>query len=177
MNSPPAYRIRKAEPQELREIGQLMVRVYSQLEGFPKPDQQPRYYELLANVGSLTQKPRTEILVAVSSDETIAAAVVYFGDMQHYASGGTATREKNAAGFRLLAVTEEARGNGLGKLLTRACIDKARKSGASQLIIHTTQAMQTAWRMYENLGFTRSLDLDFMQGELPVFGFRLPLFR
>jgi hypothetical protein len=27
--------------------------------------------------------------------------------------------------------------------------------------------------MYENLGFKRSEDLDFMQGELPVFGFRL----
>jgi len=29
--------------------------------------------------------------------------------------------------------------------------------------------------MYENLGFKRSEDLDFMQGELPVFGFRLLL--
>jgi hypothetical protein len=36
-------------------------------------------------------------------------------------------------------------------------------------------AMQTAWKMYENLGFKRSDDLDFTQGELPVFGFRLKL--
>jgi len=36
-------------------------------------------------------------------------------------------------------------------------------------------SMQTAWRMYENLGFKRSADLDFMQGELPVYGFRLLL--
>jgi hypothetical protein len=36
-------------------------------------------------------------------------------------------------------------------------------------------AMQIAWKMYENLGFKRSEDLDFMQGELPVFGFRLAL--
>jgi hypothetical protein len=38
-----------------------------------------------------------------------------------------------------------------------------------------TQAMQAGWRMYGNLGFGRAPDLDFMQGELPVFGFRLPL--
>jgi hypothetical protein len=35
--------------------------------------------------------------------------------------------------------------------------------------------MQTAWKMYEKMGFVRSLDLDFMQGQLPVFGFRLKL--
>jgi len=27
--------------------------------------------------------------------------------------------------------------------------------------------------MYERMGFKRSEDLDFTQGELPVFGFRL----
>jgi hypothetical protein len=35
--------------------------------------------------------------------------------------------------------------------------------------------MSVAWQMYEKAGFERSPDLDFMQGELPVFGFRLPL--
>lgn len=29
--------------------------------------------------------------------------------------------------------------------------------------------------MYENLDFKRSEDLDFMQGELAVFGFRLKI--
>jgi hypothetical protein len=33
--------------------------------------------------------------------------------------------------------------------------------------------MQIAWKMYENMGFKRAKELDFMQGELPVFGFRL----
>ena len=35
--------------------------------------------------------------------------------------------------------------------------------------------METAWRMYEKTGFVRSPDLDFKQGELEVFGFRLKL--
>jgi hypothetical protein len=29
--------------------------------------------------------------------------------------------------------------------------------------------------MYEKISFKRSVDLDFMQGELPVFGLRLKL--
>jgi GNAT superfamily N-acetyltransferase len=169
------HTVRNANPGEYEEIGKLMVQVYSQLEGFPKESEQPNYYKMLANVGELTNKPETEILAAVSSDNKIAGAVVYFSDMKFYGSGGTATKESNASGFRLLAVDPLTRGQGIGKLLVTECIRKANDKKHDQVIIHTTMAMQTAWRMYENLGFKRSEDLDFMQGELPVFGFRLLL--
>ena len=164
--------IRSAAPNEFLEVGKLMVNVYSLLEGFPKETEQPNYYKMLANVGDLTQRPGTEILIA-ESNQQILGAVVYFSDMQYYGSGGTATQEKNASGFRLLAVSPSARGLGIGKLLTMACLEKAKDQKAKQVVIHTTKAMQTAWKMYENIGFKRSEDLDFMQGELPVFGFRL----
>ena len=169
------YTVRNAKPAEFSEIGKLMVKVYSQLEGFPKESEQPAYYKMLANVGELTNKPDTELLVAVSSEGNIAGGVVYFSDMKYYGSGGTATREQNVSGFRLLAVDPLIRGHGIGKLLTNECIRKAREKKHSQVVIHTTMAMQTAWKMYENIGFKRSEDLDFMQGELPVFGFRLLL--
>src|SRR5258705_3772062 len=157
------YIVRNARPDEFEEIGRLMVRVYSQLEGFPKEFEQPGYYKMLSNIGELTNKPETELLVAVSSDDKIVGGVIYFNDMKNYGSGGTATKEQNAAGFRLLAVDPLARGKGIGKLLTNECIRKAKEKKLSQVIIHTTKAMQTAWKMYETLGFKRSEDLDFMQ--------------
>ncbi len=169
------YIVRNAKPNEFSEIGKLMVRVYSQLEGFPKESDQPRYYEMLANIGELTKNPETQLLVAVSEQGTIAGAVVYFSDMKYYGSGGTATKEQNAAGFRLLAVDHSARGKGIGKLLTMDCIERARTQKLGQMIIHSTRSMKVAWKMYEKLGFKRSEDLDFMQEELPVFGFRLLL--
>ena len=169
------YTVRNAKPAEFSKIGKLMVKVYSQLEGFPKESEQPAYYKMLSDVGELTNKPETELLVAVSSDGKIAGGVVYFSDMKYYGSGGTATREQNASGFRLLAVDPLFRGHGIGKLLTNECIRKAMEKSHSQVVIHTTMAMQTAWKMYEKLGFKRSGDLDFMQGELPVYGFRLLL--
>jgi len=170
-----SYSVRNAHPNEFQEIGQLMVQVYSQLNGFPKPEKQPNYYNMLANIGELTKKPNTELLVAVNAQNKIAGGVVYFSDMQYYGSGGTATAEKNAAGFRLLAVDPTTRGHGIGKLLTNACIAKAKQSKLQNMVIHTTKAMQTAWGMYEALGFKRAEDLDFMQQQLPVFGFRLAL--
>ncbi|MCZ6703845.1 MAG: GNAT family N-acetyltransferase [Ignavibacteria bacterium] len=169
------YNVRDATLTEFPEIGELMVNVYSQLEGFPTKNEQPNYYKMLANIGSLTENPKTKLLIAISSSGKIGGGVVYFGDMKYYGSGGTATREKNSAGFRLLTVDPAARGQGIGKLLTKACIQMAKDEKQNQMIIHTTKAMQIAWKMYENMGFKRSRDLDFIQGELPVFGFRLLL--
>ena len=169
--------IRNAKPEEFGALGKLMVTVYSQLEGFPKESDQPEYYQLLYNIGDWTKRPSTELLVATTSKGGLLGGVVYFGDMQYYGSGGSATSEKNAGGFRLLAVDPIARGKGIGKLLTSECIRKAKAARLSQMIIHSTKAMQTAWKIYENMGFKRSEDLDFMQGELPVYGFRLSLSR
>jgi len=171
----PEYLIRKAASGEFEEIGKLMVRVYSQLDGFPRESEQPEYYKMLANIGEYAIKTGAELLVAVSQEGKIVGSVVYFSDMQYYGSGGTATNEKNTSGFRLLAVDLSFRGKGIGKLLIRECIGKAKTLKHDQMVIHSTKAMQTAINMYEKLGFKRSEVLDFMQGELPVFGFRLKL--
>ena len=169
------FEITNAKPVDYKLIGELMVQVYSSLDGFPKPDEMPRYYDFLKNVGDLTQKPQTELFAAYTSEGEVLGAVVFFGDMQYYSSGGRAMKEKNAAGFRLLAVSPDARGLGLGKKLSQKCIDRARELYIDHMVIHTTKAMLNAWAMYENMGFTRAEDLDFYQGDLGVYGFRMKL--
>jgi Transcriptional regulators len=101
--------IRKADPQDYPAIGKLMVDVYSHLEGFPKPNEQPAYYEFLRRVGDLAQQSTTEIFAAYSGNNEILGAVVFFGDLQHYAAGNIAGI-KDASGFRLLAVSEKSQG-------------------------------------------------------------------
>lgn len=165
------FTIRNANVEEFKVIGKMMVDVYSTLDGFPKKSEQPKYYNMLKNVGSLTKNSNIELIVAVSKQGDIGGAVLFFKKMKDYGSGGTATNEKKACGFRLLAVDAKYRGLNLGKELTIECLNRGQTS--KQIIIHTTKAMKTAWGMYERLGFKRSEDLDFMQGELPVFGFRL----
>ncbi|NKI26963.1 GNAT family N-acetyltransferase [Arenibacter sp. 6A1] len=167
--------IRNARPEEFDDIGKLLVKVYSQLEGFPKESEQPAYYKKLLNVGKLTEKENTALIVAVSDTNKVVGAVVYFSDMENYGSGGTATAIKNASGFRLLAVDTSTRGKGIGKMLCRECIQRAKKMNHDQLYIHSTESMKIARKMYEGLGFLRCKEIDFMQGELPVYGFRLAI--
>lgn len=169
------FYIRTAKSMEFEAIGRLMVDVYSGLEGFPKADDQPEYYETLANIGDFTQKSGVELLVAVSPDEKVLGAVLYFEHMEHYGAGGIAKQEKNASGFRLLAVDPATRGMGIGKALSETCIERAKTRGHLNVIIHSTSFMKVAWKMYEKLGFVPSPDLNFKQGKLPVYGFRLAL--
>lgn len=167
--------VRDLVPAEADALGQLMVKVYAGLEGFPTPQQQPGYYRMLADIGQFASRPDTRVLVAVNPAQQLLGGIVYFGDMAHYGSGGSATTQPNASGIRLLGVDPAFRGSGVGKLLAQACIALAQSKGQQQVILHTTMAMQVAWSMYEKLGFRRSEDLDFLQQELPVFGFRLDL--
>lgn len=169
------FSIRDVRNGDYRKLGELMVEVYSSLDGFPSQSEQPDYYRMLMDVGRMAEKPGVRVLVAEGHGGILLGGIVYFSDMASYGSGGSATSEKSAAGIRLLAVSPKARGAGLGKALTLACLDLAREQGRAQMILHTTGAMRVAWGMYERLGFRRSPNLDFTQVDLPVFGFRLLL--
>lgn len=162
-------------PEGAAALGQLLVEVYASLEGFPRPEEQPAYYDLLRGIGRFTEKPGVRVLTAHTEAGALVGGVVYFADMAQYGSGGTATLERNASGIRLLGIDPRFRGLGAGRALTEACIALARAAGHAQVILHTTQAMTQAWAMYERMGFRRSEDLDFLQQGFPVFGFRLAL--
>jgi len=167
------FEVRRVHPNEYETLGRMTVEIYEQLAGMPSRAEQPAYYTMLYEVGNRANKPTIETLVAVTPDDEILGGVTFVGDMRYYDSGGTASTNTDSSGIRLLAVKPEARGFGVGRALTRACIQRAAERGSAQVILHTTKSMQIAWGMYQRMGFHRSPDLDFSQGELPVYGFRL----
>jgi len=169
------YRIRKVKPEEFSRLGQLTVDVYASLPGMPKVDEQPDYYGMLRDVATRVGRSAISVFAAVSDSGELRGSVDFIADMKQYGSGGTASTIANAAGIRLLAVTPECRGQGIGKALTQFCIEQARELGKAKVILHSTKAMATAWTMYERMGFERLAEIDFKQGNLDVFGFRLNL--
>jgi ribosomal protein S18 acetylase RimI-like enzyme len=135
--------------------------------------EQPEYYNLLEDVAGRAARPALGIWVAIGEAGEPLGSVDFIEDLRHYGSGGTASEIPNAAGIRLLAVRPDCRGGGVGKALTRFCIERARELGKEIVVLHTTRAMETAWAMYERLGFKRLPGIDFRQGDLEVFGFQL----
>lgn len=54
---------------------------------------------------------------------------------------------------RMLVVDPAARGRGVGRRLTEACIDLARRDGAAAIALHTSPAMEVALALYLRMGF------------------------
>src|SRR5262249_55186542 len=149
---------------EYERLGKLLVAAYAALPGMPQPDEQPDYYAMLANVAARAARPALTVFVATNPAGELLGSIDFIDDMRQYGSGGTAAMVTDAAGVRLLAVDGAHRGQGAGKALTAFCIEHARALGKARVVLHTTKAMQTAWAMYEALGFVRFPEIDFQQG-------------
>lgn len=62
---------------------------------------------------------------------------------------------RTAATFQTLVVDPTMRGRGIGGLLIEACIDRARASGATSIVIETLPWLTAADRIYGRFGFVR----------------------
>lgn len=80
---------------------------------------------------------------------------------------------------RLLGVSPEARGTGLGAILMAHCAAVARARGLRGLSLHTGEQMLGAQRLYARLGFARVPERDFVitvsDGTRRILAYRLDL--
>lgn len=80
------------------------------------------------------------------------------------------------ASIRLLGVSPQARGLGIGRALMQECLRRARADGAVTMGLHTTKLMDVARAMYLRLGFARAPAYDFHPApDFTVEAFRLDL--
>jgi GNAT superfamily N-acetyltransferase len=147
-------RIRPVRPPEYAVLGELTVAAYAALDrpgGIPFDD----YADELRGVAARTEQADT--LVAVDDGGRVLGGVTYIpGPGSRWAEFDDA----DAAGIRMLAVAPEAQGRGIGEALSRACIDRARVEGRRQVLLHSTDWMPGAHRLYERLGFIRDEAMD-----------------
>ncbi len=163
--------IREARPDEYEHVGELTYNAYLPLFG---TGQLGWYGRQLRDVA--TRAESSEIVVA-EVDGAIVGALAYYDDYSGEI-GESDVELVNSAGFRVLAVDPAAQGAGVGEALTRWCIDRATADGRSAVVLHTTDYMQAAQRLYRRVGFDRFPEIDHkIEGKFPVdvFGFRIPL--
>jgi GNAT superfamily N-acetyltransferase len=171
-SSASGWSIRQARPDDFAALGQLLVSAYAALPGMPSPEDWPAYYEMLANVATRAANPAFTLFVAADDNGKLLGSIDYIDDLTQYGVSTVATIT-DAAGVRLLAVDGACQGQGVGKALAKFCIEHAQRTSKARIILHTTRLMQTAWTMYEGLGFVRFPEIDFRVEHVDVFGFRL----
>jgi ribosomal protein S18 acetylase RimI-like enzyme len=150
-----------ATPEDFGRIAELTAGVYRD-EGYGNET----YLVQLADVAARAE--HAELLVARdpaagTGDVVGSVALVLDGAF------GEVLTSSDEAGFRMLVVDPAARGRGVGELLVRACLDRAREAGKRRMVLSTERGMHAAHRLYERLGFTRLPERDWS----PMPGIRL----
>lgn len=164
-------KVRDARPSDRAKALEVTLSAFQQYAALI-PSRWEGYRE---NILETLSHPEPAEQILAEEDGKIAGSVLLYPAGTPLESED-ATETRNWPEVRLLAVAPEARGKGIGAALMRECINRARRSGAAFLALHTTDMMQVAMRMYEKMGFVRAPELDFrVDEEVLVKAYKLNL--
>jgi ribosomal protein S18 acetylase RimI-like enzyme len=142
--------IRLAQPTEYDEVGELTAEAYA-VDGFIPAGSD--YGLTLRNAADRAAK--AELWVAADGTDLLGTVTFcvpgsVYGEIAQPGEGE----------FRMLGVSDKARGRGIGTALSMHCVDRSRELGFQRVVLSSARAMTTAHRLYERLGFTRLPDRD-----------------
>jgi GNAT superfamily N-acetyltransferase len=159
--------VRDVRREEQEALGALTVAAYRALLG---ENMGAGYAAELADVAG--RATLVDVLVAVDDHGELLGGITYIpgpGPMAWFTDAGE-------AGMRMLAVDPAAQGRGVGGALVSACVQRAVASRKTRLLLHTTQPMVVAHRLYDRAGFRRDPDHDeVVEGGLLLLGYALDL--
>lgn len=159
--------IRVARPGELDDVGALTLAAYAAdgtiTAGHP-------YAARLLDAGARARD--AVLLVATDARGSLLGTATYVRPGTPFAEvGGTGEAE-----IRMLAVTTEARGAGVGRLLSDECVRRARADGCDAVALSSGSWMTAAHRLYERLGFVRTPERDWSpRSGIDLVAYRLTL--
>ena len=170
--------VRPAARREIPQIEAVTAAAYAEFR-----DQIPAaifdaYMEDLCRLADRWEE--AEVLVAELNGR-VAGAVTFYADADSEGMG----LPQGWAGFRRLAVHPAMRGQGVGRALTKECVEAARRLAAPTVGIHTAPFMTAARGIYDRLGFRRCPEYDLQAaailgleaggGDIAVIAYRLDL--
>ena len=127
----------------------------------PSPEDWPPYYAMLENVAARAANPAFTLFVAADDNGHLLGSIDYIDDLTQYGVGSVATIT-DAAGVRLARRRRShVRARASARRWPGSASSTRRRTGKARIILHTTRIMQTAWAMYERLGFVRFPEIDF----------------
>jgi len=150
-----ALTIRDFTGADTDRVNQIAVAAFSQFAAHY--DDWPKLVTTLSRMSDLSSSG--EIIVA-AADGAVAGAVAYIPPGAPKAS----FFEPAWPVIRMLVADPAYRGTGIGRALTEACTQRARRDNAAVIALHTSPIMTVALPMYLRMGFVR------LRATPPIFG-------
>ncbi|MGL6340389.1 MAG: GNAT family N-acetyltransferase [Waterburya sp.] len=159
--------LRDATPLDFDPIAQISVEAYQEYSTVLDAESWQTMKNNLSNVENTAKI--ANFIVAEIVDEIVGA-------IAYYPPGRSNSKffDSQWASLRLLAVAPKHRGKGIGKLLTKEGIVRAKEDQAEAVGLYTSEAMTVARKMYVDLGFNQVQELPSMLG-LRYWLYVLPL--
>jgi predicted N-acetyltransferase YhbS len=137
--------IRAFEAADAEAVDAVALRAFEQYRGVYS-----NWETLERSVGRTSKLAREAELLVAEEEGEVVGAVAY---CPPFSQPRADFFEPRWPLIRMLVVASEARGRGLGRSLTEACIDCARRDGARSIALHTSPAMEVALALYLRMGF------------------------
>lgn len=148
--------LRNAEKDELHSIREHRIQAYLEHSKVLPED----HWQGLKQAISTDSDSHSAVeLIIAELDGEIAGSVALFPSKTDAYDGYV--EELDYPEIRMLAVTPEARGQGVAKALIEECIQRARGKGYQAIGLHTGSFMENAIKLYEGFGFERVPEYDF----------------
>lgn len=118
----------------------------------------PNFYRLnLAWLDKYNLTESHDLMVLNDPEETIInrGGYIFLARAEDKIVGSSALMKEAEGVYELakMTVDENYRGRGISKLLIEACIDKAKKIGATKLELFSNHQLTTALELYKKYGF------------------------
>ena len=147
--------IREIRPDEHAATGDVTVDGYRSFYREELGD----YAERLRDVDS---RARDAVVLVAVDDGEVLGTVTYVPDT---GSAFAQKQQEGEASIRMLAVSPQHQNRGIGRMLSVACIARARADGKRAVVLHADEAMNVSRRLYERLGFRRDPSRDWRPDE------------
>lgn len=157
--------VRPARPDEIDAAGDLAARAYL-ASGLLRPDD-----PYLADLRDARGRSEDSVVLVADAGGDLAGTITWCPE-------GSSHREIAEPGegeFRSLGVAPACRGQGVGRALVLACLDRARESGCHAVVLSSSSDMTAAHRVYAALGFARLPERDWGLPGMHLLAFRREL--
>lgn len=155
----PAAIVRAAGRDEYAAIADLLLRANL---GYRTVVPAAIFEAYMRELSLLTQSWADKDFLVAESDGKLVGAVAFYRE----ASAVGVNLPQEWAGLRALAVDPAARGRGIGRHLTEACVLRAWRIGRAAICLHNAALQGAARKLYLSMGFARCPQYDIDRSDL-----------
>lgn len=151
---------RRANASDAPNIVGLMVNAYHDYKAVLTPADWARMETNLANESMFVELLGKATAFVCELDNQLAGAIFLVPK-----GNPTTIFSADWSYIRLLGVDPRYRGLGIGRKLTRLCVHHAQFTGEIGVALHTSEFMNAARKMYDEIGFKQEEELAPMYGK------------